>query len=104
MQQAFDHFCRATAARQGPGGVPRAQPPRVLLADALTEQVGVPVVAGVLLDHVHQQLAQRDRVTFGVAAEEVEVVTLGELLGEGGSPRAMPPTPRPLLPGRRPPR
>ena len=26
--------------------------------DALTEQVGVPVVARVLLDHVHEQLAQ----------------------------------------------
>jgi hypothetical protein len=35
---------------------------RALLAeapvDALAEQVGVPVVAGVLLDHVHEQLAQ----------------------------------------------
>ena len=34
----------------------------VLLADApvdaVAEQVGVPVVAGVLLDHVHEQLAQ----------------------------------------------
>jgi hypothetical protein len=35
----------------------------VLLADApvdaFAEQVGVPVVAGVLLGHVHKQLAQR---------------------------------------------
>jgi hypothetical protein len=28
--------------------------------DALAEQVGVPVVAGALLDHVHEQFAQRD--------------------------------------------
>jgi hypothetical protein len=50
----------------------------VLLADApldaLPEQVGVPVAAGVLLDHVHEQLAQRDRLTLGVAAGEVGVV------------------------------
>ena len=32
--------------------------------DALAEQVSVPVVAGVLLDHVHEQLAQRDRLTL----------------------------------------
>src|SRR5215475_8519098 len=51
--------------------------------DALAEQVGVPVVAGVLLDHVHEQLAQRDRLTLGVVADEAEVVVPGELLGEG---------------------
>jgi hypothetical protein len=59
----------------------------VLLADApvdaLAEQVGVSVVAGVLLDHVHQQLAQRDRITFGVAAGEIEVVVARELRSEG---------------------
>jgi len=49
---------RETAAREGHDWW-------VLLADApvdaLAEQVGVPVVAGVFLDHVHEQLAQRDR-------------------------------------------
>ena len=51
--------------------------------DALTEQVVVPVVAGILLDHVHGQFAQRDRLTLGVAADETEVVAARELLGEG---------------------
>jgi hypothetical protein len=37
--------------------------------DAFAEQVGVPIVAGVLLDHVHEQLAQRDRLALGVAAD-----------------------------------
>ena len=47
------------------------------------EQVGAPVMAGVLLDHVQEQLAQRDRITFGVAANEAQVVIVRELLGEG---------------------
>src|SRR5262249_31583469 len=51
--------------------------------DALAEQVGVPVVAGVLLDHVDDQLAQRDRLTLGVVADETEVVVARELLSEG---------------------
>ena len=51
--------------------------------DALAEQVGVPVMAGVLLDHVHEQLAQRDRLTLGVAADEAEVVVAREPLSEG---------------------
>src|SRR5690242_6374658 len=50
--------------------------------DALAEQVGVPVVAGVLLDHVDEQLAQRDRLTLGVVADEIEVVVAREPLGE----------------------
>jgi hypothetical protein len=70
-----------------PAAFPGAPARRVLLAgapvDALAEQVGVPVVAGVFLDHVHERLAQRDRLTFGVAAGEVQVVVAGELLGEG---------------------
>ena len=79
----------------------------VLLAEApvdtLTEQVGVPVVTGVLLDHVHEQLAQRDRLPLGVVADEIEVVVARELLGEGDllAPR------RPRLlqrAGQRPPR
>jgi hypothetical protein len=45
-------------------GAGRAQ----LLADAPAEQIGAPVKARVLLDHVHQQLAQPDRLTLGVAA------------------------------------
>ena len=74
-----------TGLEEAPGGVPQVHPRGgVLLADApvdaLAEQVGVPVVAGVLLDHVH---AQRDRLTRGVAAGEAEVVTARELLGEG---------------------
>ena len=32
--------------------------------DALAEEVGVAVVAGVLLDHVDKQLAQRDRLAL----------------------------------------
>ena len=60
---------------------------RALLADpsvdALAEQVGVPVVAGVLLDHVHQQFAQRDRLPLGVAADVAEIVVARELLSEG---------------------
>jgi len=51
--------------------------------DALAEQIGVPVMARVLLDHVHHQLAQRDRLTLGVAAREAEIVVTGELLREG---------------------
>ena len=42
----------------------------------------MPVVAGVLLDHVHEQLAQRDRLTLGVLADEIEVVIARELLSE----------------------
>jgi hypothetical protein len=50
--------------------------------DALAEQVGVPVVAGVLLDHVDEKLPQRDRLTLGVVADEIEVVVAREQLGE----------------------
>ena len=56
----------------------------VLLADApvnaLAGQADVPIVAGVLLPHVHQQLAQQDRFTLGVAAGEAHVVIGGEPL------------------------
>ncbi len=77
-----------TRLEEASGGVPQVHPRGgVLLADApvdaLAEQVGVPVVAGVLLDHVHEPLAQRDRLTLAVAAGEAEVVAAGELLGEG---------------------
>ena len=51
--------------------------------DAFAEQVGVAVVAGVLLDHVHQELTQRHRLALGVLADEVEVVVGDELIGEG---------------------
>src|SRR5262245_66396715 len=76
--------------------------PAELLADApvdaLTEQVGVPVVAGVLLDHVHEQLAQRDRLTLGVVADETEGVVPGEL--PGGGDLLSPGRPRPPHHGR----
>jgi hypothetical protein len=42
----------------------------------------MPVVAGLLLDHVYQQLTQRDRLTLEVAAGEAQVVVAGELLRE----------------------
>jgi len=48
--------------------------------NALAGQVGVPIAAGVLLGHVHQQLAQQDRFTLGVAAGEAHVVIGGEPL------------------------
>ncbi len=41
------------------------------------------VVTGVLLDHVDQELAQRDRLTGTVVSDEVEVGVARELLGEG---------------------
>jgi hypothetical protein len=48
-----------------------ACPASRLLADAavnpLADEVGVAVVAGVLLDHVDQDLSQRDRVALLVA-------------------------------------
>ena len=46
-----DRLRRATVGRSLPG---RA-------VDPLTDQVGVTVVAGVLLDHVHHDPSQRDR-------------------------------------------
>jgi len=48
--------------------------------NALAGQADVPIVAGVLLPHVHQQLAQQDRFTLGVAAGEAHVVIGGEPL------------------------
>ncbi len=63
-----------TGLGEAPGGLPQVPPLWALLAhapvDALAQQVGVPVMAGVLLDHVHEKLAQRDRRTLGVAAGE----------------------------------
>jgi hypothetical protein len=41
------------------------------------------VVAGVLLDHVNEQFAQRDWFARTVAPDELEVGIAGELLGEG---------------------
>jgi hypothetical protein len=76
---------RRRAVEEAQGGLlgPRGD----LFADtpvnALPEQVGVPVMARVLLDHVHEQLAQGDWLTLGVAADEVEVVVARELLSEG---------------------
>jgi hypothetical protein len=54
----------------------------------------VAVVPGVLLDHVHDELAQRDRIAAAVVADEVEVVVVDELVGEGdllapGRPRLL---------------
>jgi hypothetical protein len=43
----------------------------------------VAVVTGVLLDHVGEQLAQRDRVALAILADEAEIMVAGELLGEG---------------------
>jgi hypothetical protein len=64
-------------------GAGRAQLLADAPVDAPTEQIGVPVKARVLLDHVHQQLAQPDRLTLGVAAREAEIVITGELFREG---------------------
>ena len=41
------------------------------------------VMAGVLLDHVHQELPQRDRLTRAVSSNEAEVGLAGELFGKG---------------------
>src|SRR4051812_3823889 len=74
---------RIPAATQHPTRVFRA-----LLADPavdpLADQVGVPVVPGVLLHHVHEQLPQRDRLPAPVAAGDAEVARRVDVpLGEG---------------------
>ena len=51
--------------------------------DAFAQQVCMAVVAGILLDHVNEQFAQRDRFARTVAPDELEVGIAGELLGEG---------------------
>jgi hypothetical protein len=71
------------AAANNPGGCARGALLADAPVDALAEQVSMPVMAGVLLDHVNEQLAQRDRLTLRVAAGEAEVMIAGELLGEG---------------------
>jgi len=38
--------------------------------DALTQQVGVTVVAGVLLDHVDQQLPERYRLACAITPDD----------------------------------
>jgi hypothetical protein len=61
-----DHQCELGQGFLRP--VLLAEAPVEAPVDAFAEQVGVPVVAGVLPDHVHEQLAQRDRLTLEVAA------------------------------------
>ena len=65
----------------------RSHFPTGLLADtsvnALAQEIGMAVVAGVLLDHVNQQLPKRDGLTRTVLSDEAEVGVAGELLGEG---------------------
>jgi hypothetical protein len=62
-------------------------PASALLSDAsvnaLAQQVGVTVVAGVLLDHVDQQLPEGDWLVCSVTSDEAQVCLTGELLGEG---------------------
>ncbi len=57
-----DRLHQVPGLAQVKGGHGVARPRGDLLADtpvnALAQQVGVSVVAGVLLDHVHEQLAQ----------------------------------------------
>jgi len=65
----------------------RGSLPQDLLSDAsidsLAEQVGVAVVAGILLDHVDQEFAQGDRPPGPVMSDEAEIGVVHELLGEG---------------------
>ena len=50
--------------------------------DPLPQQVGVSAVPGVLLDHVHQHLTQRDRASV-VVPGDAEIAVVGhELIGE----------------------
>jgi hypothetical protein len=65
----------------------RNPPNSGLLADTpvntLTKEIGMTVVAGVLLDHVNQELPQRDGLTRAVSSNEAEVGLVGELVGKG---------------------
>ena len=58
-----------------------------LLADTsvntLAQEIGMAVVAGVLLDHVNQELPQRDWFARAVPSNEAEVGLASELLGKG---------------------
>jgi Protein of unknown function (DUF2568) len=58
-----------------------------LLADTsvntLAQEIGMAVVAGVLLDHVNEQLPKRDWFARAVASDEAEVGLTSELLGKG---------------------
>jgi glycerophosphoryl diester phosphodiesterase len=62
------------------------RPPSRLLAyaavDAFAEEIGVAVVAGVLLDHVDEELPEGDWLARTVLAHEVEVVVADELIRE----------------------
>jgi hypothetical protein len=51
--------------------------------DSLTQEVGMAVVAGILLDHVDQEFPQRYWFAGAVAPHEAEVGVTDELLGEG---------------------
>ena len=57
--------------------------------DALAQQVGMPVVARVLLDHVYEELAQCDGLALGVRPRKPRSWPAGEPLGEAdlGAPR-----------------
>ena len=71
---------RLASARESLPGCP-------LLTDApvysLAQQVGVTVVARVLLDHVNQELSQGDWLAGAVVSDEAKVGVAHELLGEG---------------------
>src|SRR6266571_1138633 len=63
----------AGRARDSESGALLAHPP----VDPLAQQVGVAVVPGVLLHHVHHYLAQRDRSLPGIVPDDVEIGRLG---------------------------
>src|ERR1035441_3751682 len=56
--------------------------------DAFAQQVGVPGMTGVLLDHVHQHLTQADHLTVPVAPGHLKV---RRLLDEALSETPLPP-------------
>jgi 2-haloacid dehalogenase len=74
-------------ARQLLDDRPRARGRQLLpdtAVDPFPEQVGVAAVAGVLLDHVHQHLTQRDGVAVAHGAADTQVGRIGdELVREG---------------------
>ena len=80
-------ICTHTAERPARPSYWSTRTPAGLLADAavdaLPQQVGMAVVAGVLLDHVDQELPQRDRLPGAVTPDEAEIGVTSELLGEG---------------------
>ena len=62
--------------------------------DPLAQEIGVPAVPRVLLDHVHEHLAQLDRLAIGVSTRDLEIACL---LHEPVSERDFAPPRRPRL-------